>query len=164
MELVDLSLARPPAGLVQSVAAGLGIEDEAAELERIAAAVLGSDIIKRATRSPRSYREVPFTLPWEGDFIEGRIDLLFEDKGAWTLVDYKTDDVAPSGAEERLAAYGPQTAVYTLALERLGMKCSGGIVLYFARPNVTRTIEPSASLTARAEGLIREAGLALRRA
>ena len=162
MELVDLSLARPPAGLVRSVAAGLGIEDEAAELERIAANVLDSDLIKRAARSVRSYRETPFTLPWEGDFIEGRIDLLFEEEGAWTLVDYKTDDVAPADVDERLAAYGPQAAVYALALERLGMKCSGGIVLYFARPNVTRTIEPSASLTARAEDLIREAGLARR--
>jgi ATP-dependent exoDNAse (exonuclease V) beta subunit len=162
MELAELSRPRLPAGLARSVASGLGIEDEAAELERIVATVLGSDLIKRAARSVRSYREVPFTLPWEGDFIEGRIDLLFEDDGAWTLVDYKTDDVAPSGLEERVAVYEPQAAVYALALERLGMKCSGGIVLYFARPNVARTIEPSAALAARAEGLIREGVIALR--
>ena len=157
MELADLSLPRPSAGLVRSIAAGLGIEGEAAELERIAGTVLDSDLIRRAARASRSYREAPFTLPWEGDFIEGRIDLLFDDNGAWTLVDYKTDEVTPSGAEERLAVYEPQAALYSFALERLGMKCSGGVVLYFARPNVTRLIEPSTSLIARAEGLVREA-------
>ncbi len=53
--------------------------------------------------------------------------------------------------------YRPQAAVYALALKSLGIECAGGIVLYFARPNVTKTIDYSAGLAAEAEGLIRAA-------
>ncbi len=157
MELADLSGARPPGGLAESVAAELGIEDAAGELERVASAALQSDIIRRAARAARCFREAPFAVPWEGNFIEGRIDLLFEENGRWTLVDYKTDDVAARDLDGRIAAYRPQAAAYALALKTLGIECSGGIVLHFARPNETRVLEYSASLVAEAERALRAA-------
>ena len=157
MELAGQSGARPPAALAASVAAELGIADAAPELERLADAALESDLVRRAARSPRSLRETPFTVHRDGNFIEGRIDLLFEENGAWTLVDYKTDDVAAAEVEKRVEVYRPQAAVYALALRNLGIECTGGIVLYFVRPNVTRTIEFSGSLAAEAERLIRDA-------
>jgi ATP-dependent helicase/nuclease subunit A len=157
MELADFSDTRSPGALAASVAAGLGIEDALPELERVAAAALGSDLIARASRSPRCFREAPFAVPWEGNFIEGRIDLLFEEDGSWTLVDYKTDDVTAARADERVEVYRPQAAVYALALRSLGIECAGGIVLYFARANAAKTIEYSAGLVEEAEGLIRAA-------
>jgi len=159
MELAGLPRARPLNTLAAAVAKGLGIADEAADLERIAAVALASELLARAARSTRSYREVPFTVHRDGGFIEGRIDLLFEDNGAWTLVDYKTDDLAPAYVDERLGTYRPQAAVYALALKSLGMELRGGMVLYFVRPNITRTIEFSASLEKEADSLIRAAML-----
>jgi ATP-dependent exoDNAse (exonuclease V) beta subunit len=157
MELVDFSDASSPGPLASSVASELGIEDAGPELERLGAQALTSDLVARASRSPRGFREVPFVLPWEGSFIEGRIDLLFEEDGRWTLVDYKTDDVTEARVSEEMEIYRPQAAVYALALKKLGIECAGGIVLYFARPNAMMTIDYSAGFIEEAESLVRAA-------
>jgi ATP-dependent helicase/nuclease subunit A len=157
MELAFLAGVRSPAALAASVAIELGIADAASDLERIAAAALESDLLQRAARSPRCFRETPFTVHRNGNFIEGRIDLLFEENGAWTLVDYKTDEVAAAEVEKRVETYRPQAAVYALALRDLGIECAGGIALYFVRPNIVRTIEFSGGLAAEAEQLIHDA-------
>jgi ATP-dependent exoDNAse (exonuclease V) beta subunit len=155
LELADLSSTRGLAALAASTASALGIPEDARELERLASAAVGSELIARAARSRRCLRETPFTIPREGGFIEGRVDLLFEDASGWTLVDYKTDDVEPPAADEAAAIYRPQAAVYALALKSLGIECTGGIALYFARPGVARMIELSAGLEEEAERLIR---------
>ncbi|MFA4948410.1 MAG: UvrD-helicase domain-containing protein [Candidatus Krumholzibacteriia bacterium] len=157
MELADFSDAGSLSALAASIAAGLGIEDAGPELERVAEAALRSDLIARASRSPRCFREVSFAVPWEGNFIEGRIDLLFEEDERWTLVDYKTDDVTAARANERIEIYRPQAAVYALALKSLGIECAGGIVLYFARPNAAVTIDYSPDLVEEAASLVRAA-------
>jgi hypothetical protein len=38
-----------------------------------------------------SLREVPFSVSLEGNLVEGKIDLLFEEDGGWVIVDYRTD-------------------------------------------------------------------------
>jgi ATP-dependent exoDNAse (exonuclease V) beta subunit len=158
MELADISGARAVSDLAAAAAAELGIEDEARELERCAASALGSDIMRRAARAERLFREVPFVLHIGGHFIEGRIDLLFEESGQWTLVDYKTDDPAKGGTGDRLEVHRLQAGLYARALEHFGMACSG-VALYFARSNTITTIEYSSGLRAETERLIREAGL-----
>jgi ATP-dependent helicase/nuclease subunit A len=157
MELADLADAGSAAALAEPVAATLGIEEAGPELARVAASALRSDLVARASRAPRLFREVSFAVPWEGNFIEGRIDLLFEEDGRWTLVDYKTDDVTAERADERAGCYRPQAAVYAAALAKLGIECTGGIVLYFARPGAAATIEYSAGLVEEAERLLRQA-------
>ncbi len=159
MELADLSGARPVEELAASVAASLGIPDEARELGRLAANALGSDLIARAARARRVYREVPFSVSTKGAYVEGRIDLLFEDEAGWTLVDYKTDEVPAEIPADRIETYRQQAGVYALALKSFGIECAGGIALYFARPGVVKTITPSSDLLAEAERLIEEAAL-----
>ena len=67
---------------------------------------LRSDLLKRAQRAEQVYRELPFTLMTENGLMEGKIDLLFCEKGKWTLVDYKTDArVEPERYIEQLRAY-----------------------------------------------------------
>jgi hypothetical protein len=144
-------------GLSASVAADLGIDGEAAALERLAASALDSDLMKRASRAARRFREAPFIVPVAGGFVQGRIDLLFEEEGRWTAVDFKTDDIAEDAIEERLASYRPQAAVYALALVRLGFETPGEIVLFFVRPLVARSIAVTDALLAEAEELIRAA-------
>jgi ATP-dependent exoDNAse (exonuclease V) beta subunit len=157
MELAGHSSARPVAELAASVAGELGIGDDRAELERLARIALESDLVLRAERSHRSFREVPFIVHREGNFIEGRIDLLFEERGLWTLVDYKTDDISAADLEKRAEVYRPQAAVYALALKSLGIECGGGISLYFVRPNIVKDIAFSEDLVDEAERVIREA-------
>jgi ATP-dependent exoDNAse (exonuclease V) beta subunit len=113
--------------------------------------------LARPARAARSFREAPFILPVPGGFVQGRIDLLFEEDGRWTAADFKTDDIPAEAVEERLATYRPQAAVYALALERLGFQTSGELVLFFVRPLVARSVPVTEALVAEAETLIREA-------
>jgi ATP-dependent helicase/nuclease subunit A len=159
MELADLSHARPPDGLVASVAADLGIPEDAPELGRLAETALGSELIKRAARAPRVYREVPFSVPAKCAYVEGRIDLLFEDEGGWTLVDYKTDDVPAEIPAARIEAYRRQAGIYALALRSFSIECRGWVALYFARPGVVKLIDLTSELLAEAEKLVEEAVL-----
>jgi ATP-dependent helicase/nuclease subunit A len=58
-------------------------------------------------------REMPVTLRLEdGAWIEGQLDLAFEDAGSWTVVDFKTDADMDAGLE----AYRRQVALYARAL------------------------------------------------
>jgi ATP-dependent helicase/nuclease subunit A len=45
--------------------------------------------------------------------VEGTVDLAFEENGAWTVVDYKTDREVAAGGEER---YRRQVALYAAAI------------------------------------------------
>ena len=143
--------------LCAAVASELGVDADAAALERLVSTVLDSDLMKRAALAARSFREAPFILPVPGGFVQGRIDLLFEEDGRWTAVDFKTDDIPAEAVEKRLASYRPQAAVYALALERLGFETSGELVLFFVRPLVARSVAVTEALVAEAEALIRDA-------
>ena len=157
MERAGTLGAPPLPRLCAAVASELGAGAEASALERLAAAALDSDLMKRAARASRRLREAPFILPVPGGFVQGRIDLLFEEDGRWTAVDFKTDDIPAEAVEERLASYRPQAAVYALALERLGLETSGELVLFFVRPLVARSVAVTGALVAEAEALIRDA-------
>jgi ATP-dependent helicase/nuclease subunit A len=39
-------------------------------------------------------REVPLLMPWDGQIMEGVIDLIYEHDGLLYLADYKTDRIA----------------------------------------------------------------------
>jgi ATP-dependent helicase/nuclease subunit A len=58
-------------------------------------------------------REAPVTLRLDdGAWIEGQLDLAFEDRGGWTVVDFKTD----ADMQASLDAYRRQVALYARAL------------------------------------------------
>ena len=58
-------------------------------------------------------REAPVTLRLDdGAWIEGQLDLAFEDTGGWTVVDFKTD----ADMQASLDAYRRQVALYARAL------------------------------------------------
>ncbi len=61
---------------------------------------------------------------------KGAIDLVFEENGAWTLVDYKSDTVGDK-LDELVAFYTPQIDIYRRYWERLtGQPTRAG--LFFA--------------------------------
>jgi ATP-dependent helicase/nuclease subunit A len=119
---------------VRAYAANLLAEEErsAGDLEEIVRTVEGvraSELWKRAAAAPRRLVEVPFALMVRREelgladgpaetLLQGAIDLVFEQDGAWTLVDYKSDTVG-NNLEELVAFYTPQIAIYRRYWERL---------------------------------------------
>jgi ATP-dependent exoDNAse (exonuclease V) beta subunit len=101
--------------------------DEAVALaERVFAHELLAHARQAATRGA-CRRETPVTLTLaDGTVLEGIVDLAFEENGAWTIVDYKTDREIAASGEDR---YRRQIALYTSAIaEATGLPASGVLV------------------------------------
>jgi ATP-dependent exoDNAse (exonuclease V) beta subunit len=84
-----------------------------------AANVLKHDLLRRAQAAEGRgvcRRETPITCTLDdGTLVEGVVDLAFEDKGRWIVVDYKTDREIAEDGEER---YREQISLYATAIAR----------------------------------------------
>jgi ATP-dependent exoDNAse (exonuclease V) beta subunit len=131
--------------IAAAVAGESGLESRADEIARIARRALESDVVRRARQSERVLLEAPFTLalPAEagagGGVAEGRIDLLFEEDGQAVIVDFKTDAVSASEADERAEYYRNQALVYAWAVSEAAAIPVRQVIFLFARPGVERT-------------------------
>ena len=169
--------------LVLSVSAGAGIgaaaraaaaeyliSEQEAPLRELGERALRSSLMREAAGAEELYCEVPFIIPleaapaaasdapWEwGNMLEGRIDLLFQRGGRWTVVDFKTDDVEAARAGERAASYRAQAAAYAYALRALGIEAVERIVFFFVRPGKTVTAGDVETLASEGESLVRAA-------
>ncbi len=159
MELVDLRTGEGLTEIAEVIAREHDIENEVQQLVDLSRRALSHELVMRAAKASRCYREVPFAVPLNGHFLQGRIDLIFEFDGQWTVVDYKTDDVSGNGVDGRFRTYRVQGEFYAAALKRLDIDVKGGIVFYFVRPNESRSLEVSEDLFVRVENLIRSATL-----
>jgi ATP-dependent exoDNAse (exonuclease V) beta subunit len=113
---------------LEARALGLG-EAEASTAAAAVARVLRHEILDRA-RSAHTFgrcrRETPVTLTLpDGTFLEGIVDLAFEEEAGWTVVDYKTDRELTAGDERYLR----QVAIYAAAIARATGKPATGLVL-----------------------------------
>ncbi len=113
MERVSLPDASDLDSVVESVCLEAEIEDRAKEVREMAERCLSSPTVKRAIESGTCQREVPFTVPWDGGFATGRIDLVYRDEDGLVVVDYKTDEVATGDAGDALAG-APRWAMLRL--------------------------------------------------
>ncbi|MDO5340700.1 MAG: helicase-exonuclease AddAB subunit AddA [Eubacteriales bacterium] len=98
-------------------------------------AFVQSDIGKRAAsavKSGRARREQPFVFEYEGQIIQGIIDMYFEEDGELVLIDYKTDRVNKSaaGEQELVKRYAIQLDYYAKALAQLTDKCVKEKIIY----------------------------------
>ncbi len=93
---------------------------------------LASDVIRRARRAPRVWRELPFCIAREGGTVEGKIDLVFEEEDGLVVVDYKTNlfDGDTSALREH---YRAQAEAYGLALSAVSDRTVKEVVLLFMR-------------------------------
>jgi ATP-dependent exoDNAse (exonuclease V) beta subunit len=137
--LVHAVLARAPFGVsradLDDIAALesrlLAMSDEdAASAAAIAESVMTHDLLQRAMRADARgacRRETPVTLTLDdGTLVEGVVDLAFEENGAWTVVDYKTDrEIAADGEEQ----YRRQLAAYALAISQATGAPASGILV-----------------------------------
>ena len=62
-------------------------------------------------------REVPLLMPWQGQIMEGVIDLIYEKNGLLYLADYKTDRIKRSELRTGAERYRQQAEIYVRAAE-----------------------------------------------
>ncbi|HEY4120926.1 MAG TPA: UvrD-helicase domain-containing protein, partial [Byssovorax sp.] len=117
---------------VVAIAQGRLAKATPAEVDAAAEAAIGAlahPLMRRAREADlrgACRREVPVLLPLEGGaIVEGVVDLCFEDDGAWTVVDFKTD----VEVGERGPIYARQVALYAVAIARAtGERASGALL------------------------------------
>jgi ATP-dependent helicase/nuclease subunit A len=63
-------------------------------------------------------REVPFLMPWNGQIMEGVIDLIYERNGLLYAADYKTDRITKDQLAEGAARYRHQAEIYSQAVKQ----------------------------------------------
>jgi ATP-dependent exoDNAse (exonuclease V) beta subunit len=105
-------------------------DDETAAASAIVARVLTHDLLVRAGRADARgacRRETPVTLTLDdGTLVEGVVDMAFEEDGAWTIVEYKTDrEIAATGEEQ----YRRQLRAYASAIARATGQPASGILV-----------------------------------
>jgi ATP-dependent exoDNAse (exonuclease V) beta subunit len=119
--------------VVEAATRAHGVGAPASQVARFVEAVLGSQPVRRALVARRRWREVPVGCVIDGVVLEGRIDLLYEDSdGSLTIVEFKTDLIAPAEAPARAAEHRAQGGAYALALERATGRPVGAIEIVFA--------------------------------
>jgi ATP-dependent exoDNAse (exonuclease V) beta subunit len=96
---------------------------------------VGSELLARARNAEQVYRELPFTQVLGDGLIEGKIDLLFYEKGQWVLVDYKTD------ARMEVEKYAEQLRAYEAALKQVaGIDLAQKLLFFLATGTVEQVV------------------------
>ena len=88
------------------------------ELKAIWATLTGSPVYRELRGARILGREIPFVLPWDGQIMEGVIDLVYERQGQLYVADYKTDQVTDGDIAGVMHDYRHQAQVYTEAVRR----------------------------------------------
>jgi ATP-dependent helicase/nuclease subunit A len=99
------------------------VPSEAAEVRRLVGKLVASELFRRSANAHRRLTEMPVLFRDRSGFlVEGKIDLLFEESGAWFIVDYKTDRWGRVADRDAVARerYAPQLADYAAAVHALG--------------------------------------------
>ncbi len=139
MEEADLAGTPEPQALACAAGSRHALDKAGiADLTDMLQQTLNSPMLERVRRSLRTggriQRELPYVRPPHPDptdFEEGKIDLLFEEDGAWVLVDYKTDRI-PAAQElgpHFTRKYAGQLQAYLSALRELDLKVKAAYLL-----------------------------------
>jgi ATP-dependent helicase/nuclease subunit A len=138
-ELVHAMLAAAPLGAERAAIEALADlhgrilkapDDEVAAAVDAVEKVLGHELLARARDADARHacrRETPVTCTLaDGTMIEGIVDLAFEEGGAWTVVDYKTDRELAALGEDR---YRRQVALYAWAIAQATAQPARGVLV-----------------------------------
>ena len=86
-----------------------------AELGAIFRGFFGSPVYAELAASRILGREVPLLMPWNGQIMEGVIDLIYEREGLLYLADYKTDRISKAELAQAVERYRQQAEIYSQA-------------------------------------------------
>lgn len=115
-------------------------------------------ILARAAVAPKRWRELPFMFELDGRVIRGFIDLVFEEEGKFTIVDFKTDNITADEANLKASHYENQGAAYVMGLEAATGLEVGELVFSFLRPGVDVSRPVDDVLRQRVREAVAEAG------
>ncbi len=115
---------------------GLSLEDAGHAMGLIRDSMEEGRILARAAAATKRWRELSFTFELDGRVLRGAIDLVFEEDGKLTLVDFKTDKVEAGEAEKKASFYLNQGGAYVMGLEAATGLEVGELVFSFLRPGV----------------------------
>jgi ATP-dependent helicase/nuclease subunit A len=104
-----------------------------ADLAEILKRFFGSKIYGELATSQILGREVPLLMPWDGQIMEGVIDLVYEHNGMLYLADYKTDRIAREDLVQGAARYHQQAQVYSRAVRQSLQKEIAAFKVIFLR-------------------------------
>ncbi len=103
------------------------------ELEEIFDIFFSSEAYRELKGSNILGREVPLLMPWNGQIMEGVIDLLYEKDGQLFLADYKSDRVQQAEIPATAARYHHQVKIYSEAVRQALKREPAGFKLIFLR-------------------------------
>jgi ATP-dependent helicase/nuclease subunit A len=126
------------------------IPDREAEVARSVRRAFRSQAAERARSAPLALREVPFGVEMDGRILEGFVDLLIDGPDGIEIVDWKTDQISESQAEERLEKYRLQAGLYVIGIEAATKRRVAKVTYVFTGPQVERSPGDPADLARQA--------------
>lgn len=112
------------------------------DLEKIFESFFSSKTYRELSSSRFLGREVPFLIPWNGQIMEGVIDLIYEKDGLLYLADYKTDRVQKRALRRVARTYRHQVRIYSEAVRRSLKREVAGFKLVFLRLGEALEVAP----------------------
>jgi ATP-dependent helicase/nuclease subunit A len=103
------------------------------ELQDILASFFRSNAYAELKQARILGREVPLLMPWNGQIMEGVIDLIYEQNGLLYLADYKTDRIDRNDLTRAAAPYRQQAEIYCQAARRSLGRDIAAFKLFFLR-------------------------------
>ena len=111
------------------------------ELQAILERFINSTIYAELRKARILGREVPLLMPWNGQIMEGVIDLIYERNGLLYLADYKTDRAAAKDLRFRAERYRRQAEIYSEAARRSLKREVAAFKLIFLRLGETVEVD-----------------------
>ncbi|HTN72003.1 MAG TPA: UvrD-helicase domain-containing protein [Methylomirabilota bacterium] len=115
-----------------------------ADLAEIFGCFFGSKIYSELAKSQILGREVPLLMPWNGQIMEGVIDLIYEHDGLLYLADYKTDRIAQEELTRGAERYRRQAQVYSRAAQESLQREVAAFNVIFLRLGEAIRVSPEA--------------------
>jgi ATP-dependent helicase/nuclease subunit A len=108
-----------------------------AEIEAELSEILGNFFLSQAyaelAQARVLGREVPLLMPWNGQIMEGVIDVIYEKNGLLYLADYKTDRLNGRELDQAAARYRQQAEIYCDAARQSLGRDIAAFKLFFLR-------------------------------
>jgi ATP-dependent helicase/nuclease subunit A len=113
------------------------------ELREIFSVFCGSRAFAELASAKILGREIPLLMPWDGQIMEGVIDLLYERKGLLYLADYKSERIERHDLSRAAHRYRHQAEIYSRAVQLSLQREVTAFKLIFLRLGEMIEIKPS---------------------
>ncbi|HZA54876.1 MAG TPA: UvrD-helicase domain-containing protein [Candidatus Udaeobacter sp.] len=103
---------------------------------------LGSSVFAELRSANILGREIPLLMPWDGQIMEGVIDLLYERDGLLYIADYKTDRIVLKDWHQVRERYRHQAEIYSKAVQHSSQREVAAFKLIFLRTGAAIELKP----------------------